>query len=66
MAPFSGVIFKSPGKPNQVVLEAKGGSFRNIKIIIDNVAPNHTFSETQSTHVSTKLLIVGVFPLLKI
>ncbi|XP_071798137.1 uncharacterized protein [Asterias amurensis] len=51
VAPFSGAIYRSPGKPNQVTLEAKGGSFRNIKIFIDNITPNHTLSETQLTNV---------------
>ncbi|XP_033637389.1 uncharacterized protein LOC117298318 isoform X2 [Asterias rubens] len=51
VAPFSGEIYRTLGKPNQVTLEAKGGSFRDIKIFIDNIIPNNTLSETQSTSV---------------
>ncbi|XP_033637723.1 uncharacterized protein LOC117298529 [Asterias rubens] len=51
VAPFSGEIYRTLGKPNQVTLEAKGGSFRDIKIFIDNIIPNDTLSETLSTSV---------------
>ncbi|XP_038062441.1 uncharacterized protein LOC119732930 [Patiria miniata] len=51
VAPFSGVLFKSAGKPNQVTLEAGGGAFRNIKIFIDNIEPNRTISETEGVNV---------------
>ncbi|XP_038050876.1 uncharacterized protein LOC119724026 [Patiria miniata] len=51
VAPFSGVLFKSAGKLNQVTLLAGGGAFRDIKIIIDNVEPNRTISETEGIEV---------------
>ena len=51
VAPFSGVLFKSKGKSNQVTLQAGGGAFQNIKIFIDNVEPNRTISENEGVDV---------------
>ncbi|XP_022103294.1 uncharacterized protein LOC110986022 [Acanthaster planci] len=51
VAPFSGLLFRSAGKSNQVTLLAGGGAFRNIKIFIDNVEPNRTVSEHEGVNV---------------
>ncbi|XP_038050894.1 uncharacterized protein LOC119724045 [Patiria miniata] len=47
VAPFSGLLYQSAGKPYQVTLLARGGAFRNIKIYIDNIKPNRTLSATK-------------------
>ncbi|XP_022102001.1 uncharacterized protein LOC110985344 [Acanthaster planci] len=51
VAPFSGLLFKSAGTPNQVTLLARGGAFRNIKIYIDNIQPNSSLSVSKGVNV---------------
>lgn len=41
VAPFAGVIYLSE-KPNEVIIESRGGSPQDSEFIITNISPNDT------------------------
>ncbi|XP_041378093.1 uncharacterized protein LOC121390363 [Gigantopelta aegis] len=46
VAPFGGKLYRSPNK-NELIIEPTGGSLKKTKIIISNVIPNKTVSDSK-------------------
>ena len=58
VAPFPGIIYLSD-RPNEVIIESRGGSPRNVDFIITNVKANSTIKKLSNANYNEQEVKLG-------